>query len=96
MDSAAKAVPKHRTIDLVKNSHEVLRLERTRFKGYDLVNVRIWFRNENDELRPSPKGVTIRLEVLPKLIAALQVVCEDAGMLEAVPAARATIDAEGD
>ena len=51
-----------------KNNREEVRVTLSKFKGYDLVGVRQWFRNENDEPRPSKSGVTIRVDLLPELL----------------------------
>ena len=51
-----------------KNNREEVRVSLSKFKGYDLVGVRQWFRNENDEPRPSKSGITIRVDLLPELL----------------------------
>ncbi|MBK7674396.1 MAG: transcriptional coactivator p15/PC4 family protein [Candidatus Accumulibacter sp.] len=57
--------------EIPKNSREVYRITRRDFKGYPLVDVRIWFDDATtDELRPG-KGVSIKLEALPEIVAAL-------------------------
>jgi hypothetical protein len=57
--------------EIPKNSREVYRVVRRDFKGYPLVDVRIWFDDATTgELRPG-KGVSIKLEVLPEIVAAL-------------------------
>ena len=55
-----------------KNNREEVRVTLSKFKGYDLVGVRQWFRNENDEPRPSKSGVTIRVDLLPELLDLMQ------------------------
>ena len=55
-----------------KNNREEVRVSLSKFKGYDLVGVRQWFRNENDELRPTKNGVTIRVDLLPELVELIQ------------------------
>ncbi len=51
-----------------KNNREEVRVSLSKFKGYDLVGVRQWYRNENDEPRPSKSGITIRVDLLPELL----------------------------
>lgn len=48
--------------EISKNSRETTRVERTNFQGTELVNIRVWFRADDGELRPSKKGLAIRLE----------------------------------
>jgi len=55
-----------------KNNREEVRVTLSKFKGYDLVGVRQWFRNENDEPRPSKSGITIRVDLLPELLDLIQ------------------------
>lgn len=55
-----------------KNNREEVRVTLSKYKGYDLVGVRQWFRNDNDEPRPSKSGVTIRVELLPELLQLIQ------------------------
>ncbi len=57
--------------EIRKNSREVYRIERRTFKGYPLVDIRVWCDDAaTGELRPG-KGVSIKLEVLPEIVAAL-------------------------
>jgi len=55
-----------------KNNREEVRVTLSKFKGYDLVGVRQWFRTESDEPRPSKSGVTIRVDLLPELLDLIQ------------------------
>jgi hypothetical protein len=64
--------------EIPKNGREVYRITRRTFKGYPLVDVRIWFDDATTgELRPG-KGVSLKLESLPEIVAAL------AGLIEGV------------
>jgi hypothetical protein len=57
--------------EIPKNSREVYRVVRRDFKGYPLVDVRVWFDDATTgELRPG-KGVSLKLESLPEIVAAL-------------------------
>lgn len=51
---------------------DVLRVSSAPFKGVTLIDVRLWFRDRTDALRPSTKGISLRLETLPAVIEALQ------------------------
>ena len=55
-----------------KNNREEVRVSLSKYRGYDLVGVRQWYRNENDEPRPSKSGVTIRVDLLPELLDLIQ------------------------
>jgi len=55
-----------------KNSGEKLRVSLGSYRGHDLVNLRVWFRGEDDQWHPTRKGVAISTELLPDLIDALE------------------------
>jgi len=62
--------------EIPKNQREVYRVVRRSFKGYKLVDVRVWFDDsETGDLRPG-KGVSIKAELLPDVVKAL------AGLIE--------------
>ena len=61
-----------------KNAREELRVSVETFKGVPLVNLRVWFRNEEGEWRPGKQGVALRLELLPELAQALEQAGEEA------------------
>jgi hypothetical protein len=70
--------------DIKKNARETLRVELDEFKGHQLVAARLWFADGSGELRPTPKGLTIKVELLPDLIAALreaETIARDGGLL---------------
>lgn len=57
--------------EIPKNSREVYRIIRRDFKDFPLVDVRVWFDDATTgELRPG-KGVCLKAEVLPEIVAAL-------------------------
>ena len=53
---------------------EMVRIVREDYKGTDLVNVRVWYRVDNGEMRPSKTGITINGNQIDQLIEALQAV----------------------
>ena len=68
-----------------KNNREEVRVSLSKYKGYDLLGVRQWYKNENDEPRPSKSGVTIRVDLLPELLALIakaKDIAVENGMLE--------------
>ena len=58
-------------IVLEKNSRESLVINQTEFKGVKLVDVRVFYKDEAGDLKPTKKGVSVRLEQLDALIKAL-------------------------
>ena len=72
---------------LDKNSAEEVRVSLSTFKGYDLISARVWTDPEggDGERRPTRKGLTLRVELLPQLLEALQQAAEEAlkaGMID--------------
>lgn len=58
--------------EIPKNQREVYRVTRRNYKGHELVDLRIWYRNANTgDLLPGNKGITIKLELLPELLEVL-------------------------
>ena len=61
-------------IVLEKNSRESLVINQSEFKGVNLVDVRVFYKDEAGDLKPTKKGVSVRLEQLDALIKALSTV----------------------
>ena len=57
--------------ELERSPTERLIIERSNFKGHDLVSLRIYFLSNEEEWLPTKKGVTFRLEQLEEVIGAL-------------------------
>ena len=59
-------------IEIDKNSLEKIRIQRTKYKGKDLLDIRVFYEAENGEWKPSPKGITFKVELLEDIIEALE------------------------
>jgi hypothetical protein len=57
-------------MDIDKNTQEIIRVQPTKFKGYDLVDIRVFYR-DGDELKPTKKGITFKRELLDDVLKAL-------------------------
>ncbi len=69
-----------------KNNREDVRVSLSKFKGYDLLGVRVWYRSEHDDPKPSKSGITIRVEMLPELLELMhqaKAIAVEKGLLEA-------------
>ena len=56
-----------------KNSSEEVHVDLSEYRGHDLVSIRVWANYDGEKpKRPTKKGVTVKVEKLPELIAALQ------------------------
>ena len=65
-------------IEIPKNSRETIRIERITYHGIECLNVRVWYENGEGEMRPSKKGLAIRIEQAGDLCQAiLKVVAND-------------------
>lgn len=60
--------------EVAKNQSEILRVQRTRFNGVDLLDVRVWTVPQvpGGESRPTKKGLTLRPETWAELVAVLE------------------------
>jgi hypothetical protein len=56
-----------------KNAEEEIIVQLTNFKGYDLVDLRVWAKSLIGETgKPTKKGLTVKPDLLPELIEALK------------------------
>jgi hypothetical protein len=55
-----------------KNANERVQVELSEFKGHDLASIRVYADKGGGDWVPTPKGITIRVEMLPGLILAMQ------------------------
>jgi len=55
-----------------KNVRETVRVTPYTFKGYDLVDVRIYVENPEKEVVATKKGISLNVDMIPELIASLQ------------------------
>ena len=54
-----------------KNSSEVIKVELSEFKGFDLVSFRVWANRDGQDPTPTKKGITCKVKLLPELKAAI-------------------------
>lgn len=59
------------TIDLEKNSREVLRLGLSEYRGHKLVQARVWYRADDGELKPGKGGFAFKVSMLDNVRDAL-------------------------
>lgn len=57
--------------EIRKNARECYRVRLSEFKRFRFVDIRLFYGDEGDR-KPSAKGVAIKPDVLPEVIAALQ------------------------
>lgn len=53
-----------------RNSREVVRVE-LQYNGRHTINVRVWYHDDNDVLKPGKTGITLAVKHLPALADAL-------------------------
>ena len=58
--------------EIRKNVSEVVRVQPTVFNGIDLIDARVWTEGPTGEKKPTKKGLCLRPEVWPEVIAAIQ------------------------
>lgn len=68
-----------------KNKFQEIRIGITEYQGNDLIDIRTWSLGKNsDEMRPTPKGVSINVSIYPELkeaILALEPELKENGLL---------------
>jgi hypothetical protein len=50
-----------------KNAHEDVHATLGTYQGHQLASIRVYVVDENEQLRPTKKGISVRVEDLPKL-----------------------------
>ena len=58
--------------DIEKNASNKIRISLTEFKGYDLVDLRVYYEDEEGEYKPTKKGIALKPEMIPLVIEGLQ------------------------
>lgn len=59
--------------ELTKNKFEKIVISKEKFRGYPLVNIRVYFRlHEADDWRPGRKGIAIREDLFPGFLSILE------------------------
>lgn len=78
--------------DFRKNANERVRVTLHEFNGMDLVNLRVWLDtaggHDVSKMVPTPKGLTLNVELLPKLREAIgqaEAVAREQGLIPASP-----------
>jgi len=54
-----------------KNAIERVHADTTRYKGHSLIDVRIYYQDDDGAWKPSRKGLTLNVDLLPELEAAV-------------------------
>jgi len=54
-----------------KNQREEVRVTLSNFKGHDLLGARIWYKS-GEGFRPTSKGISVNVKILPELIGLLE------------------------
>lgn len=55
-----------------KNAREEIRITLDDFRGYQLVNLRVWFDAGDGEYRPGKQGLAFRADLLSEVLEALR------------------------
>ncbi len=69
-----------------KNSREEIRVQLREFKGHQLLDIRtFYFTSEGGEPKPSPKGISLAIRLMPQLKEAIleaERVLKEAGLMD--------------
>ena len=58
--------------EIQKNTLDVIRIQKTKYKGHDLVDVRVYVEDKNGEKIPTRRGITFKVDLLDEVILALE------------------------
>ena len=66
-------------MDIEKKPGEIIRIEKREFKGYDFIDIRVYFKNDNDQWQATKKGISIPPHLLMPVITGLKQLVEGGG-----------------
>jgi len=69
---------------IAKNPTEEVRISLTSYRGHDLVDIRVFFQDEQGEWRPTKRGVSLSVDSFTEL---REAVAQAEAMLNTAPAA---------
>jgi len=58
--------------EIRKNALDVIRVQKTRYKGHDLVDIRVYVEGKDGKMIPTKKGITLKIDLLEEIISALE------------------------
>jgi hypothetical protein len=80
-----------------RNAREVVRVALDQYNGRHTINVRVWYRDDDDVLKPSKSGITLAVKHLPALSDAMAQALAKARQLELIEDTRDNINShDGD
>jgi hypothetical protein len=72
---------------IAKNPTEEVRVSLTSYRGHDLVDIRVFFQDEQGEWRPTKRGVSLSVDSFAEL---REAVVKAEEMLNALPSAKSS------
>ena len=57
--------------DIPKNSRKTIHVTLDEDQGHELVNIRVWYDAGDGEMRPTKKGISFKVDLLPDVYGAL-------------------------
>jgi len=72
-------------IEVPKNTLETIRFQITEFRGKTYADLRVYYRDDNDELRPTRKGLCVNPELWPDFLKGIEQLgaeLEERGLLD--------------
>lgn len=62
---------------IAKKDTEAIRVARRRYEGHEYIDIRSYYLAEVGDFRPTKKGVTLPLNLLPELVSSLEKLAEE-------------------
>jgi len=53
--------------EITKNKNEIIRISIDEYRGEKLVNIRVFYRDKDDNLLPTKKGIAIRFDLFSEV-----------------------------
>ncbi|MCB0279682.1 MAG: transcriptional coactivator p15/PC4 family protein [Calditrichaeota bacterium] len=58
--------------EIEKNSTEVIRFSRTEFRGKPLIDIRVFYQDDDGEYKPTKKGITFSPEIFDEFLEGIE------------------------
>ena len=58
--------------EIEKNSREVIRVTEQEYKGVDLVDIRVYYKDKDENYKPGRKGISLPKKIMPEIVEVLK------------------------
>ena len=64
-------------VDIQKNRREVIRVSASEYEGHDLIDLRVWYADDDGDMKPTKKGIAFNPTKAKEVIEAILQITEE-------------------